>query len=88
MHSIVSVSLFLKKRLFSVFDPRCLFRVSKTTRGAFFSIHALYYLDDFLYLKSVSYPGEDYFALISVDLSLYACFVFFQNGQTCLYSDF
>lgn len=78
---------FLKKRLFSVFDPRCLLRVSKTTRGAFspnmhFTVSMI-----FFYLKSVSYPGEDSFALFSVDLSLYACFCF-QSGQMCLYSDF
>lgn len=82
----VQSQTFFKRRLFSVFDPRCLFRVSKTTRGAIFSKHALYYLD-YVSFSFVSYPGEDSFALFSVDWSLYACFCV-QDGQTCLYSDF
>lgn len=65
---------FFLKHLFSVFDPRCLLRVSKITRGALsqnmhFTVKMILF-----YLKSVSYSGEDSFALISADMSLYVCF--------------
>lgn len=85
----LSPFFFFLKHLFSVFDPRCLLRVSKITRGALsqnmhFTVKMILF-----YLKSVSYSGEDSFALISADMSLYVCFFCcFESGQTCLYSDF
>lgn len=73
----------LKKRLFSVCDPRCLFL--KLQQDERFLKHALYCLDDFLfYLKSVSYPGGDYFALLSVELSLYV-FLFSKRTDLSLF---
>lgn len=60
--------------------------VSKTTRGTFSpNMHFTIYIV-FFYLKSVSYPGKDSFALVSVILSLYVCFCV-QHGQTYLHLD-
>lgn len=75
--------VFLTKHLFLVFHPRCLFRVSKMTRGAFFSKHALYCLGYFLLFEICFLPRGEIF----LHWSQYACFFFFffcvQSGQTC-----